>query len=154
MDLTRVSISASQAHIYEQGLSAVSLSTEASSSNNTDTCTKWYFIVIAFISGIFVGMIFLYVIQSLRQRFKSKTDNSKPARNYDTPETHPEGAADNSAYQELDLGNREPENSYQALRMNTRRRMNNETKIEDEANYQELDKVREVENSYQSLNRI
>ena len=131
-----------------------SLSTEASSSNNTDRCTKWYFIVIAFISGIFVGMILLYAVQSLRQRFKSKKDVSKPAHNYDTPETHPDGAADNSAYQELDLRNKEPENSYQALRMNTRRRINNETKIEDEANYQELDKVREKENSYQSLNRV
>ena len=99
-------------------------------------------------------MILLYAIQSLRQRFKSKKDVSKPPHNYDTPETHPEGAADNSAYQELDLRNKDPENSYQALRMNTRRRMNNETKIEDEANYQELDKVREKESSYQSLNRV
>ena len=99
-------------------------------------------------------MILLYAIQSLRQRVKSKKDVSKPAHNYDTPETHPEGAEDNSTYQELDLRNKEPENSYQALRMNTRRRINNETKIEDEANYQELDKVREKENSYQSLNRV
>ena len=99
-------------------------------------------------------MILLYAIQSLRQRVKSKKDVSKPAHNYDTPETHPEGAEDNSTYQELDLRNKEPENSYQALRMNTRRRVNNETKIEDEANYQELDKVREKENSYQSLNRV
>ena len=99
-------------------------------------------------------MILLYAVQSLRQRFKSKKDNSKPAHNYDSPETHPEGAADNSAYQELDLRNKEPENSYQVLRMNTRRRINAETKIEDEANYQELDKVREKENSYQSLNRV
>ena len=99
-------------------------------------------------------MILLYAIQSLRQRVKSKKDVSKPAHNYDTPETHPEGAADNSAYQELDLRNKEPENSYQTLRMNTRKRINNETKIEDEANYQELDRVREKENSYQSLNRV
>ena len=99
-------------------------------------------------------MILLYAIQLLRQKFKSKKHNSKPAHNSDTAETHPEGAAENSAYQELDLRNKEPENSYQALRMNTRRRINNETRIEDEANYQELDKVREKENSYQSLNRV
>ena len=103
---------------------------------------------------MFIGMILLYAILSLRQRIKNKQDVSKPVHNYDTPETHSEGAADNSAYQELDLRNKEPENSYQALRMNTRRRINNETKIEDEANYQELDKVREKENSYQSLNRV
>ena len=71
-----------------------------------------------------------------------------------TPETHPESAGENSAYQKLDLRNKDPENSYQALRMNTRRRMNNETKIEDEAGYQELDKVREKDNNYQSLNRV
>ena len=99
-------------------------------------------------------MILLYAILSLRERVKSKKDVSQPAHNYDTPETHPEGATENSAYQELDLRNKDPENSYQALRMNTRRRVNNETKIEDEANYQELDKVREQENSYQSLNRV
>ena len=99
-------------------------------------------------------MILLYAVQSLRQRFKGKKDNSKPAHNYDTPETHPESATENSTYQELDLRNKEPENNYQALRMNRRRRINNETKIEDEANYQELDKVREKENSYQSLNRV
>ena len=99
-------------------------------------------------------MIFLYAILSLRQRFKSKKDVSKPAHNYETPETHPEGAGDNSTYQELELRNREPENSYQALRVNTRRRIDNETKIEDEAGYQELDKVREKDNNYQSLNSV
>ena len=99
-------------------------------------------------------MVFIFGITSLRRRYKSKKDVSKPAHNYDTPETHPESAGDNSAYQELDLRNKDPENSYQALRMNTRRRINNETKIEDEANYQELDKVREKENSYQSLNPV
>ena len=119
-------------------------------------CTgfEWYIILVTLVCGIIIGMIFLYGIMSLRRRLKSKKDKSKPAHNYDTPETDPEGAADNSAYQELDLRNKEPENSYQALRMNTRRRINNETKIEDEANYQELDKVREKENSYQSLNRV
>ena len=121
-----------------------------------EKCTgfEWYIILVPLLCGIIIGMIFHYGIMSLRRRFKSKKDKSKPANNYDTPETHPEGAADNSAYQELDLRNKEPENSYQALRMNTRRRINNETKIEDEANYQELDKVREKENSYQSLNRV
>ena len=92
----------------------------------------WYIILVTLVCGIIIGMIFLYGIMSLRQRFKSKKDESKPAHNYDTPE----------------------KNSYQALRMNTRKRINNETKIEDEANYQELDKVREIANSYQSLNRV
>ena len=32
--------------------------------------------------------------------------------------------------------------------------MNNETKIGDEAGYQELDKVREKESNYYSLNRV
>ena len=114
---------------------------------------EWYIILVTLICGIIIGMILLYAIQSLRRRFKSKKDVCKPTHNYDTPETHPESAADNSAYQELELKNREPENSYQALRVNTRRRIDNETKIEDEAGYQELDKVREKDNNYQSLNR-
>ena len=120
-------------------------------------CTgfEWYIILVTLVCGIIIGlMIFLYGIQSLRRMFKRKKDKSEPAPNYDTPETHPEGAADNSSYQELELKNRKPENSYQALRMNRRQRINNETKIEDEANYQELDKVREKKHNYQSLNRV
>ena len=62
--------------------------------SNSDT--KWYFVVIALICGIFIGMILLYAILSLRQRFKSKNDNCKLSNNYNT---HPEGATDNSAYQ-------------------------------------------------------
>ena len=54
----------------------------------------------------------------------------------------------------IQLRNREHENSYQALRMNRRKRMNDETKFGDEANYQELDKVREKESIYQFLNRV
>ena len=91
-------------------------------------------------------MILFYAVQSLRQRSKSKKDNSKPEPNYDIPEIYPEGAADNSAYQELELKNREPENSYHSLRINTRRTMNDETKIEDEAIYEEMDQVREKAN--------
>ena len=114
---------------------------------------EWYIILVTLVCGIIIGMIFLYGIMSLRQRFKSKKDEAKPAHN-DTPDTHPDGAADNSTYLDLELKNREPENSYQALRVNTRRRIDNETKIEDEAGYQELDKEREKDNNYQSLNRV
>ena len=114
----------------------------------------WYIIIVTLVCGIVIGMLFRYGIMSLRQRVKSKNDHSKPTHNYDTPETDREGAAGNSAYQELELQNREPENSYQALKINTRRRIDNETKIEDEANYQELDKVREKESNYQSLKRV
>ena len=95
-------------------------------------CTgfEWYIILVALVCGIIIGMIFHYGIMSLRRRFNK------------SPETHPEGAIFNPAYQELDLRNKEHENSYESMRMNTRRRMNNVTKIEDEANYQELvDKV-------------
>ena len=119
-------------------------------------CTgcAWYIILVTLVCGIIIGMVFIFGIMSLRRRFKSKKDVAKPAHNHDTPETHRDSAAENSAYQELDLRNKDPENSYQALRVNTRRRINNETRIEDESNYQELDKVREKENSYQSLNRV
>ena len=100
-------------------------------------------------------MIFPYAIQLLRQRFKSKNDEPEPdEQNYDTPETYPEGAAENSAYQELDFLNSDPENIYQALRMNTRGRIDNETKIEDEDHYEELNEVREKESNYQSLNPV
>ena len=75
---------------------------------------------------------------SLRRRIKSKRDVSKPAHTYDTSETHPDDAADSSTYQELDIRNREPEKSYQALRINTREIIDNEAKIEDEAGYQRV----------------
>ena len=38
--------------------------------------------------------------------------------------------------------------------MNTRRKIDNETKIEDEDHYEELDEVREKESNYQSLNCV
>ena len=60
----------------------------------------------------------------LRQRFKGKKDVSKPAHNYDTPETHPDGAADSSTYQELELKNRQSENSYQASSENEQEKKN------------------------------
>ena len=103
-------------------------------------CTgfEWYIILVTLVCGIIIGMIFHYGIMSLRRRIKSKRDVSKPAHNYDTPETHPEDAADNSNYQELDLPNREPESSYQALRMNTKEIIVNEAEIEDEAGYQKV----------------
>ena len=100
-------------------------------------------------------MIFPYVIQLLRQRSKSKNDEPEPdEHNYDTPQTYPEGAAENSAYQELDFLNSDPENIYQALRMNTRGRIDNETKIEDEDHYEKLNEVREKESNYQCLNPV
>ena len=89
-------------------------------------------------------MIFLYGIMLLRERFKSKRADNHT-------ETHNEGATDNSMYQELGLRNRDPESNYQALRMNTRKRINNETKIEDEAGYENIDKVREKDKDYVNL---
>ena len=47
-------------------------------------------------------MLLLYATLSLRQRFKSKKDNSKHLHNYDT---RPGGATNSSAYQGLDLYN-------------------------------------------------
>ena len=132
-------------------LNGVTLFTASTSADITDI----RFILIAFIGGRCFGVaVVLCIFLLRRQWFKRKNDFSKPAQNDDIAETDRESAADISAYQELDLQNKDPENNYQALRVHRRRIMNNETKIEDEAGYQELDKVREKDSNYQSLNSV
>ena len=105
-------------------------------SNYNRTGFGWYIILVTLVCGIIVGIIVFYAVQSLCRRLKSEKDDSKPVHNYDIPETHHEGADDNSTYQPLELQNREPENSYQALTVDTRKRLDSETKFEDEAGYQ------------------
>ena len=94
-----------------------------------------YIILVALVYGIIVGIIFLYAVQSLCRRLKSKKDDSKPVHNYDIPETHHEATDDNLTYQALELQNRELGNSYQVLTVDTRKELESETKFEDEAGY-------------------
>ena len=73
------------------------------------------------------------------------------ARNYGVTDDKPPTSRDDSTYQELDLTKINKEDSYQSLRVNAAR---NDGVIDDESNYTALKKTKEVENNYQSLNRI
>ena len=53
-----------------------------------------------------------------------------------------------STYQVLDHTKMNKDNNYQSLRVNAAR---NDGVIDDESNYAELNRIRDVENNYQSL---
>ena len=92
-------------------------------------------------SGFFAGILFSYIAScSHRRWFK----NRKPKRNPDQQLTEAD-----STYQELDLSKMNKEDNYQSLRGNVARI--NDVTNDDDSNYTELSKTRDVENNYQSL---
>ncbi|XP_028413713.1 opioid-binding protein/cell adhesion molecule homolog [Dendronephthya gigantea] len=97
--------------------------------------TEWYIIVVTLVSGIIIGIILSFVV--FRVRKSRKLTNSEPSK-----------FPVDTTYQELDLTKMNKEDNYQSLRVNAAR---NDGKNDDESNYAELNKTREVENSYQSL---
>ncbi|XP_028399539.1 tyrosine-protein kinase receptor ver-3-like [Dendronephthya gigantea] len=109
--------------------------------NKQEDCnsgTEWYIILVTLISGIIIGIILSYVVFRVRrENRKSKLSNPGPQ----TPRL-------DKTYQELDLKKMNKEDNYQSLRVNAAR---NDGVNDDESNYTELKKARDVENNYQSL---
>ncbi|XP_028413748.1 opioid-binding protein/cell adhesion molecule-like isoform X2 [Dendronephthya gigantea] len=109
--------------------------------NNSEKCssgTEWYIVVVTLVSGILVGIILSYVVFRVRRR-RGKPQQSK---------TKSPTAQVDSTYQELDLKKMNREDNYQSLKGNAAR---NDAASNDESNYAELNKTRDVENNYQSL---
>ncbi|XP_028413754.1 interference hedgehog-like [Dendronephthya gigantea] len=101
--------------------------------------TEWYIVVVSLVSGIIIGITFSYIVSCQRRKFRnSKSQQSKPK---------PPKSQVDSTYQELDLIKMNREDNYQSLRVNAARNDG----VDDESNYAELNKTREVENNYQSL---
>ena len=93
------------------------------------------------VCGIVVGILLSYVVYFSHHRWFR---NKKPEQNPDLPPT--EG---DSTYQELDLTKMNTEDNYQSL-------TGISVKIncvanDDNSNYSELSKTRDVENNYNSL---
>ncbi|XP_028397084.1 hemicentin-1-like [Dendronephthya gigantea] len=103
--------------------------------------TDWYIVAVTLVSGIIFGIILSYIVF----RVRSKNRN----RQLSNPEPVPPTSRVDQTYQELDLAKLNKEDNYQSLRGNAARNYG----VNDESNYTELNKSREVENNYQSLTR-
>ncbi|XP_028413704.1 inactive tyrosine-protein kinase 7-like [Dendronephthya gigantea] len=101
--------------------------------------TEWYIILVILASGFIAGILFSYIVSYSRRKFKSRKSKSKPEP--PTPQV-------DSTYQELVLKKMNKEDNYQTLRVNAVR---NDGVNDDESNYTELNKVRDVDDNYQSL---
>ena len=89
-------------------------------------------------SGIIIGIIFSYIVFHVRRKSrKPQPSNSGPQTSRVDP-----------TYQELDLTKMNREDNYQSLRVNAAK---NDGVNDDQSNYTELNKTRDVENNYQSL---
>ena len=100
-------------------------------------------------------MMFLYAMQRLHRKLKIKTRDSEAPETRVVPGTYCEEAGNVSTYEQLNLGRMDDGEQYQSLRQHSRRPENSETKGEDPNAYQELNKVeKDVDNNYQSLNRV
>ena len=92
-------------------------------------------------SGFFAGILFSYIASCSHRRWFR---NRKPKRNPDQQPTEAD-----STYQGLDLSKMNKEDNYQSLRGNVARI--NDVTNDDDSNYTELSKTRDVEDNYQSL---
>ena len=98
-------------------------------------------IVVTLVCGIVVGILLSYVVYYSHHRWFR---NKNPEQNPNLPPT--EG---DSTYQELDLAKVNTEDNYQSLTGNSVKV--NCVANDDNSNYSELSKTRDVENNYQSL---
>ncbi len=91
------------------------------------------------VSGIIIGILLSNIVSRCRRWFR----NRRPERN---PE--PQTTEVDTTYQELDLSKMNTEDNYHSLRVNA---ASNDAPNDDDSTYTELNKTRDVENSYQSL---
>ena len=103
----------------------------------------WH-IVVSLVSGIIIGILVAYIAWCSHRRW---CRNRKPEHHEQSPQQPAEAE---STYQELDLSKMNTEDNYQSLRGNVSR-INDAVNNYDDPTYTELNKIRDAENSYQSL---
>ena len=94
------------------------------------------------VSGIIIGIFVAYIAWCSHRRWFTKR---KPEQ---SPDQQPAEAE--STYQELDLSKMNTEDNYQSLSGNISR-IDDAVNNDDDSTYTELNKIRDVENNYQSL---
>ena len=97
--------------------------------------TEWYMVVGILMSGIIIGILLCYIVLCSRRKFRSRKPQSNP---------EPKTTEVDTTYQELDLSKMNTEDNYQSLRVNS-------ASNDEESTYTELNKIRDVEDNYQSL---
>ena len=105
------------------------------------TLEIWH-IVVSVVSGIIIGILVAYIACCSHRRWFSKR---KPEQSPDQQPTEAE-----STYQELDLSKMNTEDNYQSLRGNISR-INDAVNNDGDSTYTELNKIRDAESNYQSL---
>ena len=88
---------------------------------------------------IIIGIFFSYIVSCSQRKFESRKPQSCPKQ---------QACEVDSTYEELDVTKMKTEDKYQSLRMDV---AFNNVKNNDDSNYSELSKTRDVENKYQSL---
>ena len=86
-------------------------------------------------SGIIIGILLSHIVSCFRRKFRSRKPQSNP---------EPKSTEVDTTYQELDLSKMNTEDNYQSLRVNA-------ASNDEESTYTELNKIRDVEDNYQSL---
>ncbi len=110
------------------------------SESSAGTIVAWH-IVVSLMSGIIIGILLCYIIWYCRRRWFRKR---KPEQNPEAQTTEAD-----TTYQELDLSKMNTEyNNYQSLRGNAAKK---DAGDEDDSTYTDLNKIRDDENTYQSL---
>ena len=100
---------------------------------------EWYIVVVALVAGIVIGLFLAYILLcSPRRWFRNRTQRH----------VEPGTTEVDTTYQELDLTKMNKEDDYESLRVNA---ANNVAENENDSTYTELNKIRDVENNYQSL---
>jgi MFS superfamily sulfate permease-like transporter len=92
-------------------------------------------VVVILMSGIIIGILLSHIVSCFRRKFRSRKPQSNP---------EPKSTEVDTTYQELDLSKMNTEDNYQSLRVNA-------ASNDEESTYTELNKIRDVEDNYQSL---
>ena len=92
------------------------------------------------VSGIIIGILFSYIVLCSRRKFRSTNTQSNPEL---------KATEVDLTYQELDLTKMNTEDNYQSLTSNAAG--NDAANDDDDSTYTKLNKIRDVEDNYQSL---
>ena len=110
----------------------------------TPRTLKIWHIVVSLVSGIIIGILVAYIAWCSHRRWYT---NRKPEHHEQSPEQPAEAQ---STYQELDLSKMNTEDNYQSLTGNVSR-IDDAVNNDDDSTYTQLNKIRNAENNYQSL---